>query len=250
MVDFFRECNSGDLKIDPKTFTETWCVRCHRPDCDLAELARLDPMAERNATWRKRFFGAQQADLSVPKYAQVAQLDFPDLLRKAMKLEVSERRGDWTVPEIPVLDGRIERAPKDTTSHVDAAVRSLASRGVSLILDEPEPDLTEPDDEDDSGLEDDEEDLEPEDSDSDLPEPDIRVPIQPRPVQAPPSSRNTPDPGEVMIGGAPAPAAQQRGRPMAETDPWAPAPQPTVVIVKSGAKIQFGAGGKTKVVDG
>ena len=232
MTDFLRECNTGDLKIDHKTFTETWCARCHRQECDLAALAKTDPMAERNATWRERFFGTPLADLAVPKFAQIARLDFPNLLQKAMRLEIADRRQDWTVPEIPVLDGRVESATPGLTNHVDAAVRSLAGRGA--ILDEPEPDLQadgdEPEDEDEPVL-------------------DIPPPVRATPPSRP-DGRNTPDPGEVMLGGSPAPAAQQRGRPTPETDPWAAPPKPAVTVIKTGAKIQFGTDGKAKVTDG
>ena len=248
MADLLRECNTGDLKLDHKTFQETWCVRCHRPECALAVLAKTDPMAHRNATWRERFFGTPEADLSVPKFAQIAQIDFPNLLQKAMKLEISERRGDWSVPEIPVLDGKIIVAPSSTTNHVDEAVQKLSRRGGSFLLDEPEP---EPEPEPD------EEELGPEEEELEL-EPEVPKPVTPRPlpVKAPgpmPTGRNTPDPGEVMIGGGPASASPQgtfRGRPSGETDPWAPPAKPTVTVVKAGAKIQFGADGKAKVVDG
>lgn len=241
MPDFLRECNTGDLKIDPKTFMETWCARCHRPECSLAAFAKTDPMAQRNATWRERFFGAVEADLSIPKYAQIAKLDFPNLLQKAMRLEISERRGDWSVPEIPVMDGRVLVAPADTTHQVEDAVRKLtgASSRNTLPL-QMDPDL--PDDPEDDEPEEDLEEPEQED----VPEPLSPLPRKPPPSQ--PAGRNTVDPGEVMIGGGPAPAQVQRDRPAQEKDPWAPPPKASVVVVKPGAKVQFGVEGKGKVV--
>lgn len=229
MGDLLHECNTGELKIDPKTFKETWCARCHRPECDLAVFAKMDPMAHRNATWRERFFGTPQADLTIPRFAQIAQRDFPSLLQKAMRLEISSRRGahDWTVPEIPVLDGQVVVAPSSTTSHVDEAVKKLVHRAP-----EPEP-QEEPD----------ESEVEEPSPPPPPPPPIPRAPPPPRPVQ-----RNTPDPGEVMLGGggSPAPAPSSKPKP---TNSWAPPPKPTVTIVKTGAKIQFGADGKGKVVD-
>lgn len=248
MADFLRECNTGDLKIDPKTFQETWCARCRRPECDLAVYAKIDPMAQRNATWRQRFFGAPQADLTIPKFAQIAQLDFPNLLQKAMKLEISERRGDWSVPEIPVLDGRIVPAPLDTTSHVDAAVRKLSRRGDPFALDKPE----EPESDELESGEPEFEEPEPPEPEPEIVPPKVLPPRPPAGVVQQPARRNTPDPGEVMIGGGPAPTPTptHRGAPSAESDPWAPPAKPAVTVVKSGAKIQFGVDGKGKVVDG
>lgn len=98
MRTMLSECNSGDLKTDPKTFEQTWCNRCSMPDCTLARFAREDLLAERNRTWRQRYFGQASADLKIPKFAQIHALDFPDLLEKAIKIEISERRGDWSVP--------------------------------------------------------------------------------------------------------------------------------------------------------
>ncbi len=243
MPDFLRDCNSGELKIDNKTFTDTWCAKCRRPDCDLAALAKIDPMAQRNATWREKFFGATEADLSIPKFAQIARTDFPNLLQKAMKLEISARRGDWSVPEIPVLDGRIQAATKDTTAQVEAAARRLAGKGVPPLLalddvqdpEEPDEALPEPPEDD--------EDEPPEDDEPEAPPP-APVPRKAPPPQ--PSGRNTLDPGEVMIGGGPAPATTPRGRPAPELDPWAAPPKPSVVIVSPGARVQFGKDDKAR----
>jgi len=238
MPDTLRDCNTGELKIDNKTFVDTWCAKCHTPSCDLAALAKIDPMAQRNATWREKFFGAKEADLTVPRFAQIAQTDFPNMLQKAMKLEISARRGDWSVPEIPVLDGRVQPATQDTTAQVEAAARQLSGKGnppPSLRLDEPD---EAPPINDDEGLEDDEEPLPP-------PHP---VPRKAQPPQ--PAGRNTIDPGEVMIGGGHAPTVPSRTPPGPKLDPWAPPPKPSVVIVQPGARVQFGADGKGKVTNG
>lgn len=243
MPDFLRDCNSGELKIDNKTFTDTWCAKCRRPDCDLAVLAKIDPMAQRNATWREKFFGAVEADLSIPKFAQIARTDFPNMLQKAMKLEISARRGDWSVPEIPVLDGRVQAATRDTTAQVEAAARQLSGKGSVLALD----DVQDPEEPDGAlPIYDNPEDVEPEDV-----EPEAPPAPAPRKAQPPqPSGRNTLDPGEVMIGGGPAPATTPRGRPVPELDPWAAPPKPSVVIVSPGARVQFGTDNKGKVTNG
>jgi hypothetical protein len=194
-------------------------------------------MAIRNATWQEKFFNTPEANLSIPKFAEIAHLDFPNLLQKAMKLEVSARRGDWSVPEIPVLDGVIQPASSITTGHVDDAVQKLTGKLGKVSLDS-SPD--EPDELDEDSYD------EPDEPDE---TPEVSVPFT-RKVLPQPSERNTVDPGEIMIGGAPAPAVDQRGRPGPENDPWAPPAKAAVTIVKSGVKIQFGAGGKVKVTDG
>ncbi len=233
MSDFLSECNSGDLRIDPKTFRETWCVRCSRPECVLAGFAKNDPMAVRNATWRERFFGDNAADLSVPEFARINALDFPNMLQKAMKLEISAQRGDWSVPEVPITDGRLIRAAPDTTDQVDEAVRQLRSPTDSEEPKEQEQFLA------DEGRE-------PEAGDD--PPPAKSEPPQPEtfsagpPKKAPPTTRpaagNTPDQGEVMIGGDPVPVERESAKP--EVDPWAPPPKPKHQVVEVGATITLG----------
>jgi hypothetical protein len=236
MSDYLTDCNAGEFRIDPKTFRQTWCVRCSRSECSLAEFVTNDPMAIRQATWQDRFFDPAQADLAIPKFALIAKLDFPDLLQKAMKLEVSERRGDWSVPEINIADGRIVSASPDVTNQVDEAVRQLSQSGRP-----PEDDYDDPalDEYDDPAL------------DEPVAEPAAEVELLPvhsgKPLVARPMRINTPDPGEVMIGGGPNPV--QRAKPQPETDPWAAPSKPKHKVVKLGATIQFGTDGGTKVVE-
>lgn len=237
MPDSLRDCNTGPLKIDNKTFTETWCAKCRRPDCDLAVLAKIDPMAQRNATWRGKFFEATEADLSIPKFALIARTDFPNLIQKAMKLEISARRGDWSVPEIPVLDGRVQAATLDTTAQVVEAARQLSGKGAVQAptnLDEVPESEEDPEDPPEEDLQD---------------EPVEPPPPAPRKAQPPqPSGRNTFDPGEVLIGGGP--VATTRDRPVLELDPWAAPPKPSVVVVSPGARVQFGAKEPSKGTNG
>jgi len=210
MSDFLSDCNSGDLRIDPKTFTETWCARCSRSECSLAGFAKDDLMAVRNATWRERFFGDNQADLSIPKFARIAAQHFKDVTDKARRREVSARRGDWSVPEIDITDGQIIQAPEASTYQVDEAARQL--RGSS------------PDDPLDLASE---EDLDDEPEEAPEEEPPLASPA-PRP------RGNTPDRGEVMVGGGPAPAS------LAKVDPWAPSPKPKHTVIEVGATVTFG----------
>ena len=227
MSDYLATCNSGKLRTDPKAFTALWCKRCQRKDCDLAEWAKLDPMARRQATWREHYFGMPQADTAIPKFAQIAGRDFKDLLHKAVKLEISAQRGDWSVPELEINDGKVVQAPEDTTRQVDEAVRQLTrpqdepDESDDLPLEEPAPPPEEP-----------------------APDPDPDPPVRrPKPV-FPVKGGNTPDVGEQMVGGASKPPPPKKAK-----DPWAPPPKPKHLIVKAGATITFGAGGLGKVSD-
>jgi len=219
MSDYLATCNTGDLRTDAKSFQDVWCARCSQVKCDLAK----DPMSRRQATWREHYFGMPSADLGIPKYAQIAGLNFQDLLEKAVKMEISSQRGDWSVPDVTSANGRITE--KTTTQLVEEAVQQYGQPS------EPEEDLIE------------EEDLSEAQDDEDPP-----VPFTPPPRKGPvvlPRAGNTPDRGEVMLGGLP--SASDRKPPLAERDPWAPPVKSTVRVVQIGATIVLG--GSKKVDD-
>lgn len=226
MTDFLRECNTGDIATDPKSFQEVWCARCRRRECDLARW-RQDRFSARVAHQPERFFNPQSADLAVPRFAQIATTDFPSLLQKALRLEVASRRNDWSIPEIPILDGRTVLADESTTRHVDDAVRQL-TRGRGPEPEPLEENDPEPEPEPDIGPE----------LESPLP-PSTPAPAHPKPPVVPPTKPNIVQPSEQMIDGSPPPPKAQQPT----DDPWAPKAQDTAVKVKPGAKIRFGLTG-------
>lgn len=241
MGDYLHECNNGKLRVDAVSFQETWCVRCSRQGCALAAFARTDPMAHRQATWRERYFGNNEADLNVPEYARIAAIDFPNLFRKAIKMEISRKRGDWSVPEISISDGRLVTASSETTDHVDEAVRQLrtgnseelpsaseeydATLGHDLHWEESDPPAQEIEEE-------------PEDEGPIAPPVQPDIPPSRAVIKARPRTANTPDRGDVMIGGDSAPS--ERAQPPVNSSPWAPPPKSKYKIVEAGATIVLG----------
>lgn len=262
MADYLRECNSGDIKTDAKTFMQTWCVRCSRKECSLAGFAKNDLLAIRNATWRERFFGeGREADTTIPKFAQIAGLDFPNMIQKAMKLEISERRGDWSVPdvptfidpqpkeveaEVPIEDGVLRQAEEERVASFDEAFRKLSERKSESEEQEPAPEDPEQNAPGDRPSEENEPPRAPKKAEPlDPPAPAPQHPKAQKAVR--PNRGNVPNKGEVMLGGAPAPKNVTKPKP--EADPWAPPPAAKHKIVKSGARIQFGSEGNIKKVD-
>lgn len=224
MNDFLEAClddisgPGGDR--DYRAFQETFCARCRNPQCVHAKWAK-DRFSARVSTQVDRFFNPNRAEQGDPRYAQIT--DFQNLLREALRLEVSARKGDWSVPEIPITDGLSEVAHENTTNAVDTAVRNLArAKGGE------EPDLPDPAE---AFVEEAEALLE----ESPKPPPNPTPPMSPlRPASAPPKPGNTAPREGIMIGGGPAP------KPPAPPpgDPWAP--KPVVQYVKPGAVIQMG----------
>ena len=214
--DFLNGCNNQGMS--PNEFQEMFCVRCKNPDCVNARWG--DSMfAARIATQEERLLRPQRADPNSPKYAQILKAEFVDMLQQAMRLEIADRRGDWSIPpEIPILDGQDVLAQPAASTAVDDAVRALSNKPQTPQKPK-EPEVPKR-----------VSDLEP-------------VPLEPVPVprQVAPGFRmptgNIPVPSSgVMVDGSTAPPVQ----PVAEVDPWA-IPDPGIQKVAVGAKVKMGS---------
>lgn len=101
MNDLLQECMS-DLKTkDQAGFVDTFCERCRQPGCHRAKWAG-DKFGSRVANQVDRLFHSEKADPTSSRYEHLQ--DFKNLMTEAMKLELSDRRGDWNVPNIPDFD--------------------------------------------------------------------------------------------------------------------------------------------------
>jgi hypothetical protein len=155
-----------------------------------------------------------------------------------MQQEIVNRKGDWVVPEIPILDGHQEIAQHQTTSAVDRAIQSLAgTRGREIDLPEPKQDL-------DEFIRGAQQHMTEEEPSFDACAGDVTEPSGDQPVKVskrvrPPSTPqmgNTPAPrGGIIIGDGSRPTQRTSEVP----DPWAPK-KPVGRVVKPGAQIQFG----------
>lgn len=95
--DMWNDCYAGDhaRNMSPESFRFQFCSRCGNSRCTNS--------ASGQTRWQRRIEtqedillnNPQFADPNDPRYREVRELDFPDLLRKAMKLEISSQRGDW-----------------------------------------------------------------------------------------------------------------------------------------------------------
>lgn len=234
MRDLLATCHEGEFRnYNPRDFDQTFCKHCRNDGCSRAKWAE-DAFSARISTQEERFFNAPPSNLALPKFAQIAGMDFRNMLQEAMRLEIADRRGDWEVPEIPVLDGRSRVAEPQTTSAVDEAIRQLStSKGTNapglppappaqvahLEVQEDEP-LPEPE-------------LPPEPAAPPEPAPPPPQPSGPPPLIQP-GNTEAPEDG-IMIGGGPRPDS---GAVPAHED-WGP-PKETEIIVPVGATVRMG----------
>ena len=209
MDDYLRVCMLDLQETDNVAFMGTFCQHCRNPDCTHAQWNK-DKFGARVASQMERLFHPNQADPRSSRYSML--VDFGDMLEQAIRLEVSDMRGDWEIPDSltiqnmaaqpqPVLLTPQTVAPETNVSEIQDALILPDLVGSPLDLEAPSP--------------------------SKIPEVSKKAPP---PM---PKARNTPvQGGGVMLGRTPAPVA----------DPWAGPEVGKVRVVPVGAKIRFGGG--------
>jgi len=210
LTDFLSECNQQGMA--PEEFQQVFCQRCKQPHCTRASWgsSRMDVRVQEQI---QRLLHPVQVDPNQAKYAHL--VDFDDMSRRAMQQEIADSRGDWEVPEIPVIDGQIQIT---SPAHVDAAVRAM-----SRTLAEPLEDV--------------------EESFEDVEEPEVDASPEPQPGPTPkapvqkgekinaPTAKNTPNRQGVMLDGGPPPESKPA------RDPWEPPPN---AVPSSARKVPVG----------
>ena len=225
--DWLRECN--DQNVPPQEFHQIFCVRCRNPDCTRAGYA--------GSLWTNRITTQVErllenplfADLSMPQYAKVNALDFPDALRQALRIEIANKRKDW---EVPPEDLTPEQAMRELAALPDK--QEPATRAASLSVTMQEDTLQEDTLQEDT--------VEAPDVPAVAPEVSRAAP-QAAVLATLPARTNTAFPvGGIMLDGS---RRTSMATPMTPeppkviVDPWA-VPAPVENVVPVGAKIRLG----------
>ena len=207
--DLFDECY--DRQVSPEDFKQVFCNRCRNPRCTHAGWAR-DLFGERVHTQVDRLFNTDQAEPDDPRFSHLQEIEFPSLLRQAVRLNLADQRGDWSIPEENVHLAPIAGKPasEESSALVEEAVKNL----------KPESDV-EPENPPAESA--------PPPAESAPPEP--ALPKPPVPVHFRSGSMNTEVPAEgVMLDGDEVPISTDT-----ESDPWAPKKKED--ILKPGATV-------------
>jgi hypothetical protein len=95
--DMWNECYSGEHQriTSPEAFKYQFCSQCRQAACTNSAMGKSRWQARIETQEDRLLNHPMFADPNDPQFQEVRQLDFPDLLRKAMKLEISARKGDW-----------------------------------------------------------------------------------------------------------------------------------------------------------
>jgi hypothetical protein len=98
--DLWDTCYDGEAQkiISPKDFRDQFCSQCLNAGCRNSRAA--------GSKWVQRMLTQEDillnnprfADPNDPQFAEIRGMDFQDMIRQALAIEVSTRKGDWSVP--------------------------------------------------------------------------------------------------------------------------------------------------------
>lgn len=137
MADYWHDCFDPAAKVSPKEFEHLFCRVCRNQECTRSAGSK-DRWLNRMTTQVDRLLvNPKFADPNDPQFRDIRATDFPSAVREAMRLEISDRRGDWSVPS--------------EADALDLAVRMTTQPGRPAEVEPPPPDVVPPveDDEDD-----------------------------------------------------------------------------------------------------
>ena len=122
--DLFNECY--DRQVSPEEFRQVFCNRCRNPRCVLAGWAN-DQFGSRMEGQIDRLFNATLASPDDPRFQHLHEAEFPNLLKQAIRLNIADQRGDWSLPEENVVLAPIVGEPASEASEnlVDEALKNL-----------------------------------------------------------------------------------------------------------------------------
>ena len=95
--DLFNECY--DRQVSPEEFRQVFCNRCRNPRCVLAGWAN-DQFGSRMEGQIDRLFNATLASPDDPRFQHLHEAEFPNLLKQAIRLNIADQRGDWSLPSV------------------------------------------------------------------------------------------------------------------------------------------------------
>lgn len=105
--DFIVECNTERLPF--KEFMLVWCQKCRNSACRNAGWGTSKWVA-RMATQEDRLLDNPIfADPEDPNFTYVREVDFPDLLKQAIRLEIATRNNDWEIPSQDSVEQQVEK---------------------------------------------------------------------------------------------------------------------------------------------
>lgn len=133
MADFWNKCFDPKMGLTPNDFETTWCRICRNQECSRSRGSATSWIQRISTQEDRLLLNPKFADPSDPTFRDIRSVDFASAVMAAMRLEVSDRKKDWTVPtEADVVSMASEMAageestqrhptsPMDTRGHPQA----------------------------------------------------------------------------------------------------------------------------------
>lgn len=98
MTDEWKVCFDPKMGLSPNDFEQTWCRVCRNQECTRAKGSQTSWLQRISTQVDRLLINPKFADLSDPKFQDIRSVDFPSAVREAMRLEISDRKRDWTIP--------------------------------------------------------------------------------------------------------------------------------------------------------
>jgi len=98
--DLFGECYTGEhqQKLKPEEFRKLFCRLCRSERCSLSAVGKSLHALRMENQEDILLINPRFGDPNDPQYAEVRAMQFKDMLREAMALEISSQKGDWEIP--------------------------------------------------------------------------------------------------------------------------------------------------------
>lgn len=112
--DMWAECYAGEHQrnISPEDFKRVFCQRCRNPECSNSAVGQSRWVNRMETQVDLLLDNPLFADPDDPRFKALRELDFASAVREAVALEVSSRKGDWTIP----TDEEIDRVAQEMMS--------------------------------------------------------------------------------------------------------------------------------------
>lgn len=132
--DYWNECYDrvARQKMSPDDFASSFCAACRNPECERTGFRQDNPWFFRILTQKERLLDNPNfADPRDPAFNDVREsLEFQSMVRQALKLQIADDRGDWSIPTEAEVDKLAQQAglidPKPAADLIDEITQSPA----------------------------------------------------------------------------------------------------------------------------
>lgn len=164
LEDLWNSCYTAEYrkKLSPKDFRDEFCARCSNVTCHRSKINNTDWRARMDEQVDRLLLHPRFGDENDPRFRGLHEMQFDNLIQKAMKLEIAAQRGDWEVVSDAEAakfaqdlgDGdAVAEGPAGFEDNLDEIEDALAEAEKALLDEQDEPGNDDKDDDKDDNEE-------------------------------------------------------------------------------------------------